>query len=135
MIYQNIRAAFETALYNLDNTFATAWENTEFTPDENVPYQRVQLVLYKPQNPTTSADHRRERGEFQVFVSYPKGSGANAAYDKASSIASLFKRGTTLIKNSTKVLIVQSPHVATAMQFADRYVVPVTVEFFVDVFE
>jgi hypothetical protein len=135
MLYQDIRAAFETALYNLDNTFDTAWENDEFTPDETKPYQRVQLMLYRPENPCINTDYRRERGEFQVFVSYPKVIGSHAAYTKASSIASLFKRGTTLQQGSTKVQIHLSPYVQTAMQVYDRYVVAVTVEFYVEVFE
>lgn len=134
MIYQDIRSAFESALYNLDISFATAWENDEYTPDESTPYQRVQLMLYKPQNPTMDRDYRRERGEFQVFVSYPKGVGSAAAYTKADQIAQRFKRGTLLTKNTTKVQITDSPHVGSAITILDRYVVPVTVEYYVEVF-
>lgn len=134
MLYQDIRAAFETTLYNLDTTFPTAWENTEFTPDENTAYQRVQLVMRVPTDPTTSSDYRRENGEFQVFVSYPSNTGVNAAYTKAAAISGIFKRGTTLVQGDTKVQILESPHVGTAMQFADRYVVPVSISFICNIF-
>ena len=134
MIYQDIRSAFESTLYNIDTPFKTAWENTEFTPDTSA-YQRVQLVFQQPDNPTMDAGFRREQGEFQVFVSYPLDSGVVAAFTKAKQIADVFKRGTTLTKNSTNVQIVKSPYVGTGFKILDRYVVPVTIEFYVDVFE
>ena len=91
--------------------------------------------MYRPENPCMDKNFRRERGEFQVFVSYPKGIGSSAAYTKANDIATLFKRGTTLQQNTTKVQIVNSPFVQSAIDVYDRYVVPVTIEFHVEVFD
>lgn len=135
MVYTDIRTAFETALYNLDTTFPTAWENVAFTENDSVAHQEVRLVFNRPRNPTLPAGFRREVGEFLVFLNYPSGNATASIYNKAESIANRFKRGTTLTQGSTTVDILESPHVGNAVPMKDRYFLAIRIPFSCDVFE
>lgn len=135
MIYTDIRTAFETALYNLDSSFPTAWENVAFTEDNTLAHQEVRLVFNKPSNPSLPAGHRREQGEFLVFLNYPSGIGTSEVYNKAELIANRFKQGTTLIQGSTKVDIFESAHIGNAVPMKDRYFLAIRIPFSCDVFE
>lgn len=135
MVYTDIRTAFETALYNLDTTFPTAWENVAFTENDSVAHQEVRLVFNRPSNPTLPAGHRRENGEFLVFLNYPSGNATADIYNKAESIANRFKRGTTLAQGSITVDILESPHVGNAVPAKDRYFLAIRIPFSCDVFE
>ncbi len=135
MLYTDIRTAFETALYNLDNTFPTAWENVAFTQADNVAHQEARLVFNAPLNPTLPRGHRRERGEFLVFLNYPSGGATSVIYNKAESIANIFTRGTTLVQGINIIQILESPHVGNAVLNNDRYILAIRVPFSCDVFE
>lgn len=134
-VYVNIRTAFEQALYNLDNTFPTAWENAEFNELDQQAYQDVRLVFNAPENPTLPSGFRRERGSFVVFLNYPAGVGTSNIYNKAEEIANAFKRGTSLTSGGTVVRVLESPHVGDALLAIDRYILAIRVPFSADVFE
>lgn len=135
MVYTDIRTAFESALYNIDNSFPTSWENVQFTQVDGVAHQEVRLVFNNPLNPTLPSGHRRERGEFLVFLNYPSGNGTATIYNKAETISNSFKRGTTLVQGSTTVDILESPHVGNAIPAIDRYILAIRIPFSCDVFE
>lgn len=135
MVYTDIRAAFETALYNLAPTFPTAWENVVFTKNDQEAHQECKLVFNTPSNPTFPAGFRREQGEFQVFLNYKSGTGTAEIYNKAEGIANLFRRGSSFTSGSAVVNVFESPRVGDAFLAGDRYILAVRVPFSVDVYE
>lgn len=130
----NIKKAFEKRLATLSPAIATAYEGVSFTPT-TAPYQRVMLVPSQPINPTMGTEHYREVGSFQVFLNYPANKGSGEAIARASQIRTLFKRGTTLIEDSTEVKILTTPQISGNSIVQDRIVVPVIISYIADVFE
>ena len=130
----NIKKAFEKRLATLSPAIATAYEGISFTPT-TAPYQRVMLVTSQPLNPTMGTEHYREVGSFQVFLNYPANKGSGEAIARASQIRTLFKRGTTLIEDSTEVKILTTPKISGNSIVQDRIVVPVIISYIADVFE
>lgn len=130
----NIKKAFEKRLATLSPAIATAYEGVSFTPT-TAPYQRVMLVPSQPLNPTIGTEHYREVGSFQVFLNYPANKGSGEAIARASQIRTLFKRGTTLIEDSTEVKILTTPKISGNSIVQDRIVVPVIISYIADVFE
>ena len=130
----NIKKAFEKRLATLSPAIATAYEGISFTPT-TAPYQRTMLVPSQPLNPTMGTEHYREVGSFQVFLNYPANKGSGEAIARASQIRTLFKRGTTLIEDSTEVKILTTPKISGNSIVQDRIVVPVIISYIADVFE
>lgn len=130
----NIKKAFEKRLATLSPAIATAYEGVSFTPT-TAPYQRVMLVPSQPLNPTMGTEHYREVGSFHVFLNYPANKGSGEAIARASQIRTLFKRGTTLIEDSTEVKILTTPQISGNSIVQDRIVVPVIISYIADVFE
>lgn len=130
----NIKKAFEKRLATLSPAIATAYEGISFTPT-TAPYQRVMLVPSQPLNPTMGTEHYREVGSFQIFLNYPANKGSGEAIARASQIRTLFKRGTTLIEDSTEVKILTTPQISGNSIVQDRIVVPVIISYIADVFE
>ena len=130
----NIKKAFEKRIATLSPAIATAYEGVSFTPT-TAPYQRVMLVPSQPLNPTMGTEHYREVGSFQVFLNYPANKGSGEAIARASQIRTLFKRGTTLIEDSTEVKILTTPQISGNSIVQDRIVVPVIISYIADVFE
>lgn len=129
-----IRRAFEKALKNLDPVFQTAYENVSFIPVIDVPYQRVQLVPFDPENPTMGDNYHRETGEFQIFLCYPLNKGVADAYEKAEVIKNFFHRGSSLAQDDIEVIIRSTPSVSGGITVNDRYVLPVIIEYYVSIF-
>lgn len=131
----NITKAFQKRLKDLDSSFPTAYENVEFKPVKDQPYQRVRLVPFPPENPTLGDNFYREQGQFQVFLAYPAGTGINAALTKAAQIKDYFSRGTTLQYAGTEVIIKYTPQISDGTIVADRYVVPIIIEYFANILD
>jgi hypothetical protein len=125
----SIRAALETALNSMSPALATAWENIAYTPTPGTAYQRVNLLMARPENAETGPRYL-ERGFMQVTLSYPLNTGPAAAATRAELIRSTFYRTATFTSGGVTVSIDQTPEVAPAMIEGDRYEVPVRVYFF-----
>lgn len=110
-------------------SLATAAESVSFTPVSGVPYQKIQTVPRKPENPTLGDDYFRDVGEFQVFLCYPSNQGVDAVQTRADAVRNHFKRGTTLIENDVEVLITRTPQIAGNMIIGDRVIVPVLITY------
>jgi hypothetical protein len=128
-----IRRAFEKSLKSLDSNFQTAYENVSFTPTKDVPYQRVQLVPFEPENPTFGDNFHREVGEFQVFLCFPINNGTSAAYTKAEQIKNFYYRGLTLVEDGLEVIIRTTPAVSGGITANDRFIVPVIIEYYASI--
>ena len=108
---------------------ATGYENVQFSPPDNAPYQRVQLIPDTPDNSTFGDDYYREKGEFQVFLAYPRNTGPALAMDRAVSLQNHFKRGSSFQEGNVVVHILKTPSIAGSIVTQDRYVVPVIIKY------
>ena len=107
-----IRQLLESRLKTLAPTFPTSSENVTFTPTSNVPYQAVTVLPSPTLNPTVGGTFKREMGLMQIALYYPAGAGAGPATTKAEAIKAHFKRGTTMMQGTLRVLIHQHPYTA-----------------------
>lgn len=129
-----IRAALESHLNGMTPALTTAWENLPLTPVSGVPFQRASLLPADPANPTVGAGHYRELGVFQVSLYYPINAGPIAATSRAELIRTRFKRSTTLTSAGITVTIDGTPTIASGFVDGDRWVVPVSIPYWANVF-
>lgn len=111
----NLRKAFEQSLINMPQGLGsskTAFENVPFTPKATEPYQLTRLVPLPVENPTYGDNYHREVGFYQIVLSYPKGSGVGSISLMADKIKDYFKRGTTLVEGTDKVIVDRTPEVS-----------------------
>ncbi|MFZ6773030.1 phage tail terminator-like protein [Undibacterium sp. SXout7W] len=125
-----IRAALETALAAIDPTFATAYENSPYTPVNNTPYQRVYLMLATPDNPTMGGSFFREVGIFQINLFYPLQGGTAATAARVDAIRTAFKRGNSFIKDDHIITIDRTPEVPQGIVDIDRWMQPIKIRFY-----
>ena len=111
----NLRKAFEQSLINMPQGLGsskTAFENVSFTPKATEPYQITSLVPLPVENPTYGDNYHREVGFYQIVLSYPKGKGVGDISLMADKIKDYFKRGTTLVEGTDKVIVDRTPEVS-----------------------
>ena len=112
----NVRKAFEKMLVALPNGLGsanTAYENVSFTPVSTQPYQLSRLVPLSVENPTLGDNYHREVGFYQVVLSYPKGKGVGALSTMADKVKDYFKRGTTLVEATDKIVVDRTPEISS----------------------
>lgn len=115
MSHSDVKKAFEKKLLSNVNGFSksdTAFEGVNFKPLVDKPYQRVNLYPTQVENPTVGDNYHRLTGFFQVVLSYPNGQGTGDMYDMVDKVTAFFKRGTTLVENSTKVVVDRTPDIS-----------------------
>lgn len=113
---KNIRIACEQHLINMPDGLGvgnTAFENISFTPKTGTPYQLSRLVPLPVENPTLGDNYNREVGFYQVVLSYPRDEGVGRLTTMADKIKDYFKRGTTLVEGSDKVVIDRTPQISS----------------------
>ena len=111
----NLRKAFEKYLVAMPQGLGlskTAFENVTFTPKVDQPYQLSRLVPLPVENPTYGDNYNREVGFYQVVLSYPKGKGVGGLADMADKVKDYFKRGTTLVEGSDKIIVDRTPEIS-----------------------
>lgn len=133
MAILDIKKAFEKKLAALTPAVSTAYESVSFTPVTGTPYQRVQLIPRKPENPTMGDSYYREVGEFQIFLVYPSNKGSAEVLARAELVQQHFARGTTLIEGAIEVIITNTPQIAGSAIISDRIIVPVIIQYSVGV--
>jgi hypothetical protein len=129
-----VRTALEIALHTMTPALTTAWENQDFSPVPDTPYQEVHLLPALPDNPTLGDDHYRERGILQVSLKYPVNGGAAAATARAELIRATFFRGASFTSGGVTTRIPTKPEIGRGMVVKDRWVLPVSIRYFADVF-
>jgi len=130
----SIRAALETAFAAITPTLSTAWENVDFTPPvTSTAYQAVTLMFAQPDNASYGAGYR-ELGIMQIDLNYPQQSGPAAAYTRAELLRSTFVRGATFSSGGVSVVIDRTPEIMAGRNDGGRYVLPVRVRFFAQLF-
>ncbi len=130
----NITKAFHKRLATITPSLATAYESVSFEPVQGTPYQIVQLVPTSPANPTLGGSHYREQGTFQIFLCYPANAGTFPVLERAELTRSYFQRGTTLVEGTSIINILQTPKIAGTSISQDRIIVPVIIQYSVEVF-
>ena len=111
----NVRKAFEKYLVIMPQGLGqtkTAFENTSFVPKIDQPHQLSRLVPLPVENPTYGDNYNREVGFYQIVLSYPKGEGVGNLTLMADKVKDYFKRGTTLVEGSDKIIIDRTPEIS-----------------------
>jgi hypothetical protein len=134
MSIERVRTAIEIALHAMTPALETAWENRNYTPTAGTPYQRAFLMPATPDNATKGDQHYRERGVFQVSLYYPVNEGAAKAMARAQLIRATFYRGSSFTNGTVTTRIDATPEIGRGMVENDRWVLPVSIRYFADVF-
>jgi hypothetical protein len=112
----------------------TAWENVSFKALNSVPYQKVNFVFARPENPTKGDAFYREIGFLQVTLYYPQQEGPFAALSRAELIRSTFPRGSSFSNNGIIVNIDRTAEIMPGMPTDESYVMIVRVPFYANIF-
>lgn len=133
----NIRKVFEKMLVALPNGLGsanTAYENVSFTPVSTQPYQLSRLVPLSVENPTLGDNYHREVGFYQVVLSYPKGKGVGALSTMADKVKDYFKRGTTLVEATDKIVVDRTPEISSVYINDTRAEITIRIRYYSDQF-
>lgn len=131
----SVKIALETALKAGIGSMQVGWENAEFEPPtDGSAFVMANMLPANPENPTMGDAFHREIGLFQVTLSYPLGSGAGKTFAKAEVVRALFPRGTTFTAGGVTTTIARTPAIGPGMKQGDRYVLPVRIPYFANVF-
>jgi len=128
-----IQKALEARLAALPGPLPTAWPNVILSPPATA-YQRADLLSANPANPTFGSAFYRDQGIFQVTLFFPIGGGAGAALARADVIRAGFPRGSSYSNGGITVLISGTPAIAPGRVIEDRWVVPVSIPYFANIF-
>lgn len=123
--------ALETKLKALLPSIDTQWENTDYTPEANKPYQFAAILWASPANLEYGARYQ-EQGVFHVSLRYPRKVGAGAARERAQALREHFPRALNLVQSPITVLVLRTPIIYPAFQDQDRFVIPIGVPFIVN---
>jgi hypothetical protein len=129
----NIRRAFEKNLVAMPQGLGaanTAYENTTFTPKADFPHQLSRLVPLPVENPTFGDNYNREIGFYQVVLSYPKGKGVGTLATMADMVKDYFKRGTTLVEGSDKIIIDRTPEISSVYINDNRAEITIRIRYY-----
>lgn len=129
----NIRKAFEKSLAAMPQGLGaanTAYENTTFTPKADFPHQLSRLVPLPVENPTFGDNYNREIGFYQVVLSYPKGKGVGTLATMADMVKDYFKRGTTLVEGSDKIIIDRTPEISSVYINDNRAEITIRIRYY-----
>lgn len=137
MSQKNIRRAFEKKLTTMPSGLGasnTAFENVSFTPPTGQPYQRSALAPLTPENPTLGDNYHREVGFYQVVLSYPKGEGVGNITAMAELVKDYFKRGTTLVEGSDKIIVDRTPQISPVYINDNRAEITIRIRYYSEQF-
>ena len=133
----NIRKAFEQHLFKMPQGLGlsnTALENVTFKPNTTQPYQLSRLVPLPVENPTLGDNYNREVGFYQVVLSYPRGQGVGALTSMADKVKDYFKRGTTLVEGSDKIIVDRTPDISPVYINDTRAEITIRIRYYSDQF-
>lgn len=129
-----IRAAFETRLKTWADAqtpaIPLAWQNVPFAPTPGR-YARALLLPSPTRCDTLEGGHRRYQGIFQVSLVMPVGAGSRTAEVLAGDLDATFPM--TFEHDGLRICLLQPMSAAPAIADADRYVIPVSAPYRVDV--
>lgn len=107
----------------------TAWENTKYTPVNNVPWQQINILFGEPENISYGECHT-EIGYMQITLYYPPLKGARAINERAELIRQTFRRGQSFIKDGQAVTIQRTPEIMGGQPEKDYFTKIMKIRFF-----
>lgn len=127
-----IRQALETKLATWAGTqnpvIPVAWENVPFSPPATR-YVRSNLIPAPTLSQTLEKTHVRYSGIYQVTLVMPNNSGPSAADTLVDSLRGAFTPATLIQQSGIKIYIIEPASPAAALQEADRYLIPVSIQY------
>lgn len=113
----------------------TALQNVSFSPVPGIPYQKVYLVPFKPDDQVQGAGYYQEIGLFQVTLVYPDGAGTGAILARAELLRSLFKKGSAFANGGVTVQISETPELGYLDESdEDQIQLPVKIPYMAQIF-
>lgn len=134
MSLDSIKIALETAIKAGFPTTKIVWENVSTNPPtDGSLYFLVNLLPATPENPTLGDGFYREIGLMQITICAPIDKGSGKLYTKAEEIRTLFKRGYSFTNSGYTVVVSKTPTIGPGMRQEDRFILPVRIQYFVNV--
>jgi hypothetical protein len=112
----------------------TAAQNASYPAVVGVPYQKIHIISFKPDEPTQGGGYYREHGVFQVTLVYPAGVGVGAVIARAELIRSFFKKGLTLENAGVKTVIIDTAEFGHMPDSSDNITLPVKIGYRADIY-
>jgi hypothetical protein len=112
----------------------TAWRNVGFVPVQGIPYQQIDFMFAKPQNPTYGSTLIRKSGIMQVTLMYPNQQGSLPAMSRAELIEATFPRGSSFSNNGVVVNISNTAETVELGNVDNYNCVTVKIPYWADVF-
>ena len=104
-------------------------------PTVGTAYQRSVLAPITPENPTLGDGYFREVGFYQVVLSYPKGTGVGNITTMAELVQDYFKRGTTLVEGSDKIIVDRTPQISPVYINDNRAEITIRIRYYSEQFD
>lgn len=135
MLTTNIVKALEKAVVaNTPVGVSNAFDNTDFIPVLNQPYQQIIILFGRPDNITLGSSHYIEKGLLKIVTNYPANSGKGDSIARIQQIRDYFKRGTTFTEGDSKVIIDKTPEIGQGRNLNGQWIVPVIIQWYSEVF-
>lgn len=112
----------------------TAWPNVTFNPVAGYPFQKVNVVFARPEEPTAGCDFYREIGFLQVTLYYPLLQGDGLAMSRAELIRKTFPKGSSLTKDGVTVQFDKVAQIMEGVPTDESYIVVVRVPFYANIY-
>jgi hypothetical protein len=129
-----IRQQLEVAVAAALGSVKGVYENETYVPVAGVPHAQVNILFGEPLNPTFGDGFYREVGFVQILLRYPMKTGSGAANAAAQAIREAFPRGRTFVTGGVTTVISGTANALPSNEADDRFVLPVRVPFYSNVF-
>lgn len=130
----SIKSALYTAIDALPGALDTVKPNITFNPVPGIPYQKVNTIFARPEEPTAGSDFYREVGTLQVTLFYPLLQGEGPAMSRAELIRNAFPKGSSVITNSIEIHFDSVAQIIDGVPSNENFVVIVRIPFYANIF-
>ena len=107
----------------------TAYQNVLHQSPVTLPHQELNLMFFKPDEPTTGSGFYIEQGVFQVTLAYPIGTGLTSILERAAVIRAGFHKGLNFTNSGVTVLISSTPEFGRFDENTHYVLLPVKIAF------
>lgn len=128
-----IKKLLQTQINVSNGSLPMVLENMKYNPIVGTAWQKADFLFAQTENPTMGDGFKRDPGLLQILLNYPLHAGAGEADERAEFWRGVFKRGTTFIEGTLRVLIHEHPWAATMPKTDSWHRVVVSVPFIVDI--
>jgi hypothetical protein len=129
-----IRQQLETAIAAAAaGQIVTVFENVFYEPIKDTAFQRVDIMLATPENPSIGDNFYREKGFVQFTLYYPLAVGVGDGAAWAQALRTAFPRGRSFVTGKVTTVISETLASLPAIVVGDRFVMPLRMPFFANV--